>query len=178
MSTYPVCDSFSFFSLQALAVAQAAGVKLTRGLGSKPSFFGKGPFLELPSGQVVSGLPGVVRAIALVSQRLFLPPTLYPVSGCSSFPSLSQLHAPQLSPSRPAVDDWLEWAFSKLSPVAVKHDDASALIEEISILDHALSKGQPYLLGSEQTLADLVVAPQAERALSFFGEKEYVSTSS
>ena len=93
----------------------------------------------------------------------------------TSFSPSPQLHGPQLSPARPAVDDWLEWGFTKLSPVAVKHDDVSALIKEISKLEHVLSKGQLYLLGQEMTLADLVIAPQAQRALSFFGEKEYVS---
>ncbi len=49
-----------------LAVAQAGGVKLARGYGSKPGFVGQGPFLELPGGEVVSGVDGVVRAVALV----------------------------------------------------------------------------------------------------------------
>lgn len=50
-----------------LAVAHVGKAKLARGYGSKPGFFGAGPFLELPNGEVVSGVEGVVRAVALVS---------------------------------------------------------------------------------------------------------------
>lgn len=52
-----------------LAVAHMGKVKLARGYGSKPGFFGEGPFLELPNGEVVSGVEGVVRAVALVSEQ-------------------------------------------------------------------------------------------------------------
>jgi hypothetical protein len=53
-----------------LAVAHAGKVKLARGYGSKPEFVGKGPFLELPGGEVVSGIEGVVRAVALVREEV------------------------------------------------------------------------------------------------------------
>lgn len=52
-----------------LAVAHMGKVKLARGYGGKPGFFGEGPFLELPNGEVVSGVEGVVRAVALVSEQ-------------------------------------------------------------------------------------------------------------
>ena len=52
-----------------LAVAHVGGAKLARGYGVKPSFFGKGPFLELPHGHVISGIEGVVRAVALVGRK-------------------------------------------------------------------------------------------------------------
>ena len=64
---YPGEDSDSTHTV--LAVAHAGKAKLARGYGSKLGFFGKGPFLELPDGEVVSGVEGVVRAVALVRVR-------------------------------------------------------------------------------------------------------------
>lgn len=64
---YPGEDSDSTHTV--LAVAHAGKTKLARGYGSKLGFFGKGPFLELPDGEVVSGVEGVVRAVALVRVR-------------------------------------------------------------------------------------------------------------
>jgi hypothetical protein len=52
--------------VQVLATARVAGLELSRGYGSKPSFFGDAPFLELGGGVVVAGEGAVLKAIALV----------------------------------------------------------------------------------------------------------------
>ena len=53
-------------------MAHACGAELRRGYGTKPSFFGTAPFLELPTGEVVSGLDAIVRLLALVSELVTL----------------------------------------------------------------------------------------------------------
>lgn len=77
------------------------------------------------------------------------------------------------------MDDWIEWAFRQLKPAvtaAPASDNAApALIHQVTILEQALSAGQGSLIpGLAPSLADLVVAPIAKRALGFFGEHEYV----
>ena len=79
------------------------------------------------------------------------------------------------------MDDWIEWAFRQLKPAvtaAPASDNAApALIHQMTILEQALSAGQGSLIpGLAPSLADLVVAPIAKRALGFFGEHEYVRT--
>lgn len=75
----------------------------------------------------------------------------------------------------------MEWAFRQLKPAvaaAPASDNAApALIHQLTVLEQALSAGQGSSLvhgGAAPSLADLVVAPIAKRALGFFGEHEYV----
>jgi glutathione S-transferase len=91
-----------------------------------------------------------------------------------------QLYAPALQAARPAVDDWVEWAFRQLKPAvaaAPGSEDAAGLIHLVTVLEQAVggNGGQGLVAGGEGlSLADLVVAPVAKRALGFFGEHEYV----
>jgi hypothetical protein len=140
-----------------LAVAHAAGLKLQRGYGTKPGFFGgKGPYLEMGT-QVLSGVEGAVRAVA---------------AGAAS-----------LASTRPAVDDWLEWGFRKLASAVSHVSEGEAggprLLHEMAVLEGALTKNPSSLLGSNSstsTLADLALAPLAMQALQYFGEHEYPLT--
>lgn len=156
---YPCEDAQSTHMV--LAVAHAADIKLQRGYGIKPGFFGdKGPYLEMGF-QVLSGVDGAVRALA---------------AGAAS-----------LASTRPAVDDWLEWGFRKLAS-AVSHasegeEGGPRLLQEMTVLEGALMKNPSSLLGSVScsgnstyTLADLVLAPLAWQALQYFGEHEYPLT--
>ncbi len=145
-----------------LAVAQAAGVKLDRGYGVKPGFFGgKGPFLEVPGASsqphVVSGVEGVVRAVALA---LASPPLV--------------LNA--------GMDEWLEFGFRKLAP-AVGHaaegdEGGPRLMQEMTVLEAAVAKagGGTFAGAPSPTLVDLALAPLAAQGLAFFGEHEYPKT--
>lgn len=73
----------------------------------------------------------------------------------------------------------MEWAFRQLQPAvtaAPASENAANLIHQLTVLERALTGagGQLVAGGQGPSLADLVVAPIAERALGFFGEHEYV----
>lgn len=79
------------------------------------------------------------------------------------------------------MDDWVEWALRQLKPAvaaAPASEDAAGLIHLLTVLEKALGSGGPSLIAGAEgvTLADLVAAPIAKRALGFFGEHEYVRT--
>lgn len=97
-----------------------------------------------------------------------------PSCSCSCY-LVRQLYAPALQASRPLVDNWLEWCFRKLiAAVAQASEDVSKLIHEMTVLEGALTTS-PLLVDSKTlTLADVVLAPLTKKALTFFGEHEYV----